>query len=553
MTISINLFTEEFKEGEYRYRFNSDGSFTLTHAVLTYDTYITDDDFLNGNELTKEYTNKVEWGDEYTHQNIEVKRDVIGKSGSYDEATGTLQYAVMINPDGSDLNPLGDLIKVVDKLSNTNGLHFKLGEVSLFTIAINQDTKEFVPGAFIEQLKPIDKLPESFAEAKPNTYYYDATTNTITAYIEDNHDYALVYSYQIEEKLANDVTIGNEAKLYGEKTEYGGTTQWTKVCKSSSSMVVSSDAIGVLLEKRDSSYHDKKLGGAIFQLYRWDNTTGAWNWEAQDTYTTRTATENEKESVTGTVYIVQTPTAPDKNPQKNKVYCLEEIEAPQGYVLSKEKKYFVFTDDKEAVVIPDGLSEDDILWYEYKNGNVATLTWYNDREGTSLTVKKKWQNSEGSEITRNHGEVTFDLYRRATPIGAEVLPVRVLSEEELKEIENSYTAFYQKHKQEYVGTYTINPQQNHVDWSLTIDNLPKLDEKAQNQYQYYLVETKATTDSDNDEWLGVTYEADYDMDSEQGTITITNKISSAFTLPETGGKGTLIERLVRWIKELFGH
>lgn len=535
VTIKIHAFSDYIK---------SKSDFTQTplqRVEMTYDTYITDEDFLNGDATSKEYTNKIEWGDEFTHQTIDVKRDVIGKNGSYDEKTGILQYAVIINPDASDLNPDGDLLKVVDTLTKPDDITVKLGEVSLYTITKDIDgengTTKLAPGAFITKLAQVDKPADKLSEATTNTFCYDEETNRITAYIPDNKAYALVYTYQIMDKLANNISIGNEAELYAEKKQYSGKKQWTTVISSSSSVVVSSDAIGIMIIKRDSSYYNKKLGGATFQLFKWDESAGQFI--KRNTYTTG--------EDTGVAYIVQSGNAIDEDPQKNVVYCLEEIEAPKGYDINPEKKYFVFSEDKEKVIIPAGLSEDDIQWLSYAPGNVVKLEWFDDRESISIKVEKKWKDETGNDISRNQGEISFDLYRRAVSVSDNLSAMLTLTEDELTQIENDYAAYKQAHKYEYVSTYTINPRENHEDWSLTIDKLPKLDETMTMQYQYYVVETEMTTGSDNDKWVGTVYETDDD----QMSISIINTITSEYRLPDTGGPGTLPERLRRWFQNIL--
>ena len=512
----------------------------LQRLEITYDTVITDTDFLTGSDQSTVYTNTVEWDGENVEQNVTVTRDVIGKNGSFNEETGMLRYSVIINPDGADLNPGGDLLRVEDTLTDRRGVEFTLGDVKLYRLTSASDgSGKKVPGEEIATLVQLSSKP-SDGSAQENTYYYDASTYTITAYIPDETGCALVYGYQIMSDVAEDIYVSNKASLYGGSKSFGSTQESTKVLKFSLKAGVSTQAVGLYLEKRDAAYNDKLLAGAEFEVSRWDETEHNWVTEENNPYVT-----NENGSVALSSLAVNT------------VYMIRETKAPEGYEIDSKVRYFVLTNNPESIeAIPDGVKREDITLYPYgKDVPVSVMQWV-DYRNTKLLVEKKWVDGSQKEIERINGVLTFDLYRKKIPKAqAPVstdgrLLIYELTDEDLEKIKADYEGYKTAHADEFVAEYTMdNSQTSSGVWRLVIP--VEQSDNAGNIYQYYVVETSMDTLSGNDQWLKAEYAETFDDTENLGGITITNTIVSEYALPETGGRGSWTDRVAGWFQDRY--
>ena len=519
----------------------------MDRLVITYDTKITDPS--DGGQ-SKEYTNTVEWDGNIVEQNVTVTRDVIGKNGSFDENTGMLRYSVIINPDGADLNPGGDLLRVVDTLTGPDEIDFKLDGVTLYSLTNASDgSGKKVPGSKIADLQLLTGEPTG--DGSTNTYYYDDKTYTFTAFIPDNTGYALVYNYRIMDRLETDIDVSNKVSLYGGSKSYGSTQTSTRVLSYALNASISSAAVNLRLEKHDADYYDTLLAGAEFTVSRWDENESKWL--EDKVYTTG---EDGSVALSGL--------KPDV------LYKVEETKAPAKYAINKEIRYFMFANDSDKVSIPDSVSvsggdkyltKDDITIYQYgkdqdgKDIQVSVMEWDDKRLGTTdILVKKVWQDGGGTEITWNDGSLNFDLYRKT--VSKDQIPGYVegktyiyeLTEDDLKEIKEDYATYKTSHEGEYVGEYTLTPSEEGK-WELLIEDLEQTD-KDGNVYQYYLVETPMGKDtlSESDYWMGVQYKNTSGTGQGQAEITVTNTIVSDYSLPETGAEGSWTDRIKGWFQ-----
>ncbi len=532
-TLTVDLTGKEVSWKDY-------GTSELQRLEITYDTVITDTDFLTGSDQSTVYTNTVEWDGENVEQNVTVTRDVIGKNGSFNEETGMLRYSVIINPDGADLNPGGDLLRVEDTLTDRRGVEFTLGDVKLYRLTSASDgSGKKVPGEEIATLEQLSSKP-SDGSAQENTYYYDASTYTITAYIPDETGCALVYGYQIMSDVAEDIYVSNKASLYGGSKSFGSTQESTKVLKFSLKAGVSTQAVGLYLEKRDAAYNDKLLAGAEFEVSRWDETERNWVTEENNPYVT-----NENGSVALSSLAVNT------------VYMIRETKAPEGYEIDSKVRYFVLTNNPESIeAIPDGVKREDITLYPYgKDVPVSVMQWV-DYRNTKLFVEKKWVDGSQKEIERINGVLTFDLYRKKIPKAQAPastdgrLLIYELTDEDLEKIKADYEGYKTAHADEFVAEYTMdNSQTSSGVWRLVIP--VEQSDNAGNIYQYYVVETSMDTLSGNDQWLKAEYAETFDDTENLGGITITNTIVSEYALPETGGRGSWTDRVAGWFQDRY--
>ena len=519
------------------------GVTTLDRLEITYDTLITDTDFLTGNEQSTVYTNTVEWDGNDVEQNVTVTRDVIGKYGSFDENTGMLKYSVIINPDSAKLNPDGSLLRVEDILTDRRGVEFKLDGVKLYDLTDASGGTGKVPGQELATLERLSGKPADDGSAKENTYYYDENTCTITAFIPDETACALVYGYQVMSDIAEDIYVSNKASLYGGSKSFGSTQESTKVLKFSLKAGGITQAVALRIEKHDAAYYDKLLANAEFEVSRWNETEHKW--VADEENNPYRTDEN------GSVAL--------SSLAMNVVYKVVETKAPENYEINPQIKYFAFAEKLEDVLaIPDGVNREYIELYPYgEDIPPSVIEWKDRRMRTDLLVEKKWVDGSQHEIERINGVLKFDLYRKKIP--RDQMPDSIegrtliykLTDAELETIKTDYAGYKAAHEEEYVAEYTLDSSQTNGVWKLVIPDLEQIDVTGEMVYQYYLVETSVDTLSGNDQWLKAEYEETFDKDDNQGGIIITNTIVSEYALPETGGTGSWRERVTKWFQERY--
>lgn len=519
------------------------GTDSLQRLEITYDTLITDTDFLTGDDQSKVYTNTIEWDGDDVQQNVTVTRDVIGKYGSFDENTGMLKYSVIINPDGSDLNPGGELLRVEDTLTDRRGVEFKLDGVKLYSLTGASDGSGKVPGEEIATLERLSGKPADDGSARENTYYYDENTCTITAFIPDETGCALVYGYQVMSDIAEDIYVSNKASLYGGSKSFGSTQETTKVLKFSLKAGGITQAVGLRIEKHDAAYYDKLLANAEFEVSRWNETEHKWVADEENNpYVT-----DENGSVALSSLAI------------NVVYKVVETKAPENYEINPQVKYFAFAEKLEDVLaIPDGVNREYIDLYQYgKDIPPSVIEWKDKRLRTKLVVEKKWVDGSHKEIERINGVLKFDLYRRKVPKD-QVSDntegrtfIYTLTDAELDMIKADYAGYKAAHEEEYMMEYTLDSSQTNGVWKLLIPDLEQMDVTGDMVYQYYVVETSVDTLSGNDQWLKAEYEETFDKDENLGGIIITNTIVSEYALPETGGMGSWTDKIAEWFQDRY--
>ena len=187
----------------------------------------------------------------------------------------------------------------------------------------------------------------------------------------------------------------------------------------------------------------------------------------------------------------------------NTLYRLTEYETLEGYELDTTPRYYVWgelgaTEEATADAMADALNGADVAWDQVvfiPFGESKTEYISNAPTTTSIKVEKIWQDIDGKTLTENLPEsVTVTLYRNGEKYEGEDAEV------------------------------TLNAGNN---WSYTWESLPKADENG-TEYLYTVQETPVDgfeTSYRNNE--GIT----------DGIITVINKETAVYVLPETGGTG----------------
>lgn len=405
---------------------NSDGTSTITIVIkedgykgkyfyVCYPAKVTDEEFLAGAVLSKNFENivtaKTDTVSDQTSHDVTVNREVVGKNGSYNYDTRTLNYEVVVNPDSSVLLGEGQQLVLEDVMKDNNDWLEFVG-VAAYTVATNF-SGEKVAGSKIRNLTPAAAGTENY-EDWSYTYTKNQDSHTLKAYVPDKTGFVLVYSYRVKKNLASTITFNNKAILYGKDGKQYETSTGTAAVKYSLNAWVEteSDKTSVVLRKHSSKVYSDMLRDAVYALsaYKSDGT-----WSDSNKYTT---------GELGTVRIV--------NLEYDTLYRLVEDTAPVGYVLDETPHYFVVVKDNTKTVeevlseLPEGVTYEDIERYTASSAYIDLFD-EEDTTGktpkTSITVTKKWFVKEtdpetGAETvtaTENPGidTVMFELYQAA--------------------------------------------------------------------------------------------------------------------------------------------
>lgn len=346
--------------------------------AITYRVSIKDE----WNDLTvtdKTYVNKVEWGSNSDSQTttvtrpitkvektsaVEVERDSNGNIIAYYAA-----YSVVVNPAGANMNPYADTLTLSDTLglpADVNA-YLDLGNTGLYYY---------------------DASKENYRGIKVNssryTLKYDSETNVLNLVIPDETACVFVYRYRIECGSAISPTVTNQVKLYGKFS-------------SSTSNVIHNEASGASVDKGslriykvDSDDYTNLLPGAEFKIEKFNSASNAWEIVSDDKHTDGKYVSDEQGEV-------ELP----KEFAQETLYRLQETKAPSGYSRLAEEIYFVFMKSDKNTTITNmnsifsaaSVSADKIKFYETTNKDAIL---YVPNDNTEITVKKVWENKDGS-------------------------------------------------------------------------------------------------------------------------------------------------------------
>ncbi len=358
------------------------------------------------------FTNRVEWGSETDGIDVTVNKEVndLEKSGELlptldDEGnqivgsdgkpilSNTIRYRLLVNVAGKDLSPDLDYITLLDELTvadNKNpGIIFRADSVKLYQYDENAE----------------DYCGEEIDDAL-YAYSYDDIQHQLIFNLPDEMPCVLVYDYEIDRGLiTGDLRINNQATLSGSSSS-GGSDEIIIQDSSSGATATKKD---LTIYKVDSTDYGTLLPGAEFELSQYIAETNEWVKKADFT------TDTNGEFVLSRTDDEQFE---NFNFEDNTLYRLEETKAPEGYSILSNSLYFVWVKDEQTVdqaksEIGNGKKPDDVnidsIRFLTASGSI-----YIPNEPTTLTVRKLWQNKDGTEISSPPvDEVEVELHQQA--------------------------------------------------------------------------------------------------------------------------------------------
>ena len=351
----------------------------------------------------------------------------IGKDVQTGNNGQTLNYTVTINPEGKKLlENSTEGLKIKDKLSvqvhpdyvnlNNNGT----GDVNRVTVSaeLNEKSvklyyavKNSSTGELESTGRPVEGCKMTL-ESYPDPEHLGRMLYIIhLTDVPDDEPLILRYTYTLVSDI--DVHYGSQWQSYGywkdhgvqntvelEGTSYEKTLEPTATdyaYSGTSGSVVST--YNLTLKKVAEGDYTTLLPGAVFKLQKYENS--GFVDVAGMTYETNYA---------GTITIQQGKNDGDFKFKTNTLYCLVETEPPKGYALSQAPVYFYFKDDNDiGHALPEIAEMNQAVDLNSQSKQVYVE---NEPNLTSVTVEKKWQNSDGTKLDNPPvNSINFELVR----------------------------------------------------------------------------------------------------------------------------------------------
>lgn len=341
-----------------------------SHIFITYDTTLdtTCHDIWDENNTAK-FTNHATFerkgekiGDtEFTET---VTRDVVGKSGTFDAATGLLTYQVKVNPYGATLNngtdmDLQDVMTVPSDLwaDGSGTKRVTLEGISVFDAKLQAD------GTLEATTWRADLTCVAGNNVDTSTYYFKYSSDNshqLKAWtkVPDSTPLVLIFHYRVNtEGLVKGITFTfeNTAELNGKWSYEDSNTKFTSSSGASAGIDFNSNRLTIV---KYSGTPDKVLPGAEFSLEKYNGTS----WDNVGNCTTSTS---------GNVTLGSLDV--------NTFYRLRETQAPDGYRTPNNYHYFVISDNSHSYTasgVPDFKSTDTFSEYKLAEGQKFGSFYY---------------------------------------------------------------------------------------------------------------------------------------------------------------------------------
>lgn len=348
-----------------------------------------------------------------------VTRDVVGKSGTFDAATGLLTYQVKVNPYGATLNG-GNEMLLEDVMTIPEGLYgyVTLEGITVFDGELQADGSLEATGVPTELVRTSTSADLSENQAKDTvtteTYYSkfssDKTQIKTWTKVADGKALVLVFHYRVDTKnlVANKTfTFKNIAELNDHWKYEDQNTSFSSNSSGTADINFNSNRLTIV---KYSGTTSTVLSGATFRLEKYDET----QWVNVKDYTT---SDNGNATI-GALDI-------------NTYYRLKETAAPAGYLAPDNYHYFVISAKGSSYTASDApdynADKDTFSLYELaENQKVGSFYYYcnNTPDETyvlpgKLKVVKKWTDASGNLLTdlRNVPSVTVTLTKSAPATG----------------------------------------------------------------------------------------------------------------------------------------
>ena len=389
---------------ENSYKINPDKA--NEQLAIFYAVEITDLTLLEGSGTVK-LQNSVQWGKRSAHTDTSVKRnqEVVTKTGGQrpelDENgkfkkdkngnvvyQNIIDYNIVVNPSGDDLNIDSDILTLEDTLNDKNS------KMEALTLIADSFKLYKYDASKADNHYRGELLDSSFY-----TVEYDESVlhrRKLKVKIPDKLACVIVYSYQFDTNAINDIILTNEAELgaYSSKqisNEIIANSSYAEVGKS------------VVIKKVDSQDIFKTLSGAKFVLYEY-NSSHAWD-------------ESKWKEVNSAAYVtddngkIEFVFDDTQGLKYDVLYKITETNSPEGYEKSDKSYYFTALSAKNIDNIWSGELNSEVtkenIRIVSRNGDVI----YVPNDAANLNVQKVWIDKDGNSIIPDTDSIQVTLYQ----------------------------------------------------------------------------------------------------------------------------------------------
>ena len=503
---TVNTWHYLNSDGKYHgnYTLNNLGQFKECIIGLYYSIDVSGDEALAALEEgeTHTYNNTIEWtgvGTDSATANVTNSESTLTKQSVQETENGEnlVYYYVVINPASRDLHPASNQLELRDTLTLPTGAE---AVIRLETIGLYHYDAANVYGHYLGKEITEEEFDDFKVEAEPGT------ENTYTFTVPDKMACVVVYAYEIDSGTSalDEITVNNTASLLGRAVISAG----DEVIISAQDSGGTVNRAKLTIYKYAGNDRANLLNDVLFDLFRFEEQDdGTYKWVR--TYITAAGPEADDggrhfitggDDVTGAIILNFLDEGDGDGTHYNTLYRLTEYKTLEGYELDTAPRYYVWGEsgataaDTQAAMA-NALNSAGVAWEQVvfiPFGESKTEYISNEPTTTLIKVEKIWQDIDGNTLTENLPEsVTVTLLQNGERYGEPV----VLSAEN--------------------------------NWSHTWENLPK-EKDENNPYTYTVQETPVdgfeTSYENND---GIT----------DGIITVINKETAVYVLPETGGTG----------------
>lgn len=359
------------------------------------------------------FTNVISDGVNSAEQTQHIHFPLISKSGSDPAETydGYIEYYIDVNPYGEKLSDTGK-ITVTDSLrhfpnkdENGNFVYTWGCTATLIRFNVYRVTADSSGNETLSELDPT-QYKMTFTDVDDYFGKFAKITSELPdeMHLKIQYTYLLVYNDPNSHYAGETFNAQNDAVI-----DYGSGTQTTHyenqydLQKDSGAHAVTSDYIKIY--KIDSDNFAIKLGGAIFNLYKWDN--GQWFPLVNETPSSDGGiqavwggvSDSPKDLVTSDSGGEYRLPALDQSV----IYKLVEIKAPENYIKRKDPLYFTL--NKIPPTLPDGLTNSDIT--VMLKGGIINLENI-QKQYVDVQVNKHWSGNLKQDVE-------VELYKSITP------------------------------------------------------------------------------------------------------------------------------------------
>lgn len=451
------------------------------------------DDAAAWNERTleeKTYTNTATWDGASTSSGMTItrpKKELLEKTGNYDEKNHQANYTLCINPRAEDLAPSSDTLELTDTMKSEyfgkTGMELMLDSIKVYEYILQDG--DWVKGNEVKDSVRVEKVEET------------ASTRKYKFILPDEKALVLEYSYKMNPgNLASDMAVTNTATLARKIVG-------TQVSVKSDSATATVNNAVLTVSKTDSATNLAITASpATFAIYHYNKTDSKW--ESIGTWQTTNGSFD--------LIFAQSPATGSSHLVTGNLYKLVETKAPTDYAPDATPHYFIWNstatdDDKKAAAltaatgttVPEGVTTANINFLGV-NGDRTTMAIPNKQN--CLTLRKIWYGIGNDTIEAPVDEIQVQLYRYKDG----------------------------KDKADAVAVGKPVTLTKADGWTKKISSL-------ESGYHYYVKELGT------DSGALIFYEVKYSESNDTGvtgggTITITNKQKPSYELPATGAAGT---------------